>query len=105
MTETNNNINSLLNYTDSTSVPPECMSYKHALLNNSTKIFNLEGDTGANGYDNQVQDNIILKNPQSTTTGTQVRLPDNSIIHQNFMEIYLSQCYHHNPHKTMNIQT
>ena len=80
MTETNNNINSLLNYTGSTSVPPECMSYKHALLNNSTKIFNLEGDTGANGYDNQVQDNIILKNPQSTTTGTQVRLPDNSII-------------------------
>ena len=44
------------------------------------KAIILKSDTGATGNYTRGQDNVILKNPGQTTTGTKVSLSDNSII-------------------------
>ena len=87
---TKNNINILLNYTDSTSVPPKFNSYKNLLISKSTKIIILKADTGASR--NYIWDKytIILNNIQPTTTGPQVRLPENTVI-QTKLYSYLTQ--------------
>ena len=50
------------------------------LLSNSTKIISLKYDTVATVNYIRGKDTIILKNPQPTTTGPRVHIPDNSII-------------------------
>ena len=87
---TKNNINILLNYTDSTSTPPKFNSYKSLLLCKYTKIITLKDDTGT--FRNYIWDKytIILNNLQPTTTGPQVRLPENTDI-QPTLYSYLPQ--------------
>ena len=77
---TNDNRNILLKSSDITLVPPNLISYKHAVLNKSLKAIILKSDTGATGNYVRGQDTIILKNPGPTTTGPRVRLTKNSII-------------------------
>ena len=77
---TNNNRNILLKYTDSTLVPPNLMSYKHAVLKNFCKTIILKSYTGETVNYIRIQDTIILNNPGPTTTGTRAHIPNNSII-------------------------
>ena len=72
---TNNNRNILLKSIDSTLVPPNLMSYNHAVLNKSHKAIILKYDTGATKNYIRGQNTIILKNPGPKTTGPKVRLP------------------------------
>ena len=56
------------------------MLYNHAVLNKYRKAMILKSDIGATKNYIRGQDNIILKDPVTTTTGPRVRLPNNSII-------------------------
>ena len=77
---TNDNRNILLKSADITLVPPNLISYKHAVLNKSLKAIILKSDTGATGNYVRGQDTIILKNPGPTTTVPRFCLLKNSII-------------------------
>ena len=76
----NNNRNILLKSTHSTLVPPNIMSYKHAVLNKSCKTIILKDDIGATGNYIRGQDTINLNYPGPTNTSPRVCLPNNSII-------------------------
>ena len=59
--------------------PNKPTSYKAALMNN-TRSVTFKADTGATGNYVRLKDALILEDKTTTTTGPQVRLPDNSII-------------------------
>ena len=71
----------------------------------SRKAIILKAEKGVTGNYIWGQASIILNYPGPETTGTRVRLHNNLIIQQQFLDIYLSQCYHQQPHKPAHIQT
>ena len=72
--------NTSLTSKSSTVVPPK-LTYKEALIANTTVI--LKADTGASGNYIRLKDALILKDKKRTDIGPKVRLPDNSIITTN----------------------